>query len=231
MLRPFFTYFGGKWRLAPKYPEPEHGMIVEPFAGSAGYSLRYPKNRVLLTDVDERVIGTWQYLIGASSDEISKLPIYDGSWHSVDDLHIPQEAKWLIGWWLNKGSAQPCKTPSAWMRKATVTGENLWGDGVKARIVRQQPYIRHWTAVLASYESLDNYAATWFVDPPYEIAGKSYRCNSVNYLDLAQFCRTREGLTIVAENDGATWLPFTPLSASKSTLGISLESVYVRRSS
>ena len=35
-LKPFFTYYGGKYRAAPKYPEPVHGSIVEPFAGSAG---------------------------------------------------------------------------------------------------------------------------------------------------------------------------------------------------
>ena len=40
-LRPFFCYYGGKWRAAPKYPPPEHDTIVEPFAGAAGYATRY----------------------------------------------------------------------------------------------------------------------------------------------------------------------------------------------
>jgi hypothetical protein len=39
-LEPMFTYLGGKWRLAPKYPPPIHDTIIEPFCGSAGYSLR-----------------------------------------------------------------------------------------------------------------------------------------------------------------------------------------------
>jgi site-specific DNA-adenine methylase len=34
-LRPFFTFYGGKWRAAPFYDAPTHGHIVEPFAGSA----------------------------------------------------------------------------------------------------------------------------------------------------------------------------------------------------
>lgn len=42
-LKPFFTYFGGKYRIAPRYPKPQYNTIIEPFAGSAGYSLRYPE--------------------------------------------------------------------------------------------------------------------------------------------------------------------------------------------
>ena len=40
MLKPFWRYYGGKYRAAPAYPPPRLGTIVEPFAGSAGYSLR-----------------------------------------------------------------------------------------------------------------------------------------------------------------------------------------------
>jgi site-specific DNA-adenine methylase len=40
-LRPFFPYYGSKWRAARAYPPPLHRQIVEPFAGSAGYALRY----------------------------------------------------------------------------------------------------------------------------------------------------------------------------------------------
>ena len=27
-LRPFFSYYGGKWTLAPHYPLPEHAVFV-----------------------------------------------------------------------------------------------------------------------------------------------------------------------------------------------------------
>lgn len=50
-MRPFFGYYGGKWRDAVKnYPAPEHAVIVEPFAGSAGYALRYPDRKVVLCE-------------------------------------------------------------------------------------------------------------------------------------------------------------------------------------
>lgn len=39
-LKPFWRYYGGKYRAAPRYPVPLHRTIVEPFAGAAGYSLR-----------------------------------------------------------------------------------------------------------------------------------------------------------------------------------------------
>jgi hypothetical protein len=43
-VRPFFSFFGSKWRVAPHYPAPERDLIIEPFAGSAGYSLRHAGN-------------------------------------------------------------------------------------------------------------------------------------------------------------------------------------------
>jgi hypothetical protein len=33
MLRPFWRYYGGKWRAAPRYPAPRYDTIIEPFAG------------------------------------------------------------------------------------------------------------------------------------------------------------------------------------------------------
>ena len=44
-LKPFWSFYGAKYNLAPKYPSPVGDSIVEPFAGSAQYSLlHYQKN-------------------------------------------------------------------------------------------------------------------------------------------------------------------------------------------
>lgn len=51
-LRPFFNYYGGKWRAALHYPGPRYDHIIEPFAGSAGYALRYYQRRITLVDSD-----------------------------------------------------------------------------------------------------------------------------------------------------------------------------------
>lgn len=220
-MKPFFTYFGGKFRAASKYPTPQHDILVESFAGSAGYALRYPERQVHLFDTSERVIGTWQYLIGVSESEIRNLPIYDGSWDNVDDLvQLPQEARWLIGWWLNKGTVLPSKTPSKWVRSANGNmGENYWGPGIRERIASQLDGIRHWQAHASSYDTAPDWEATWYVDPPYQAAGKSYPMKFMDYDALASWCQSRQGQVIVCENAGATWLPFEPLADIKATAG------------
>jgi hypothetical protein len=138
-LRPFFTYFGGKWRAAPRYPAPAFDRIVEPFAGAAGYSLRYPERRVMVNDLDPAVSGLWRYLIAVSPEEILRLP---ERIEHVDEIRGPQEARWLVGFWLNKGMTAPCKTPSKWMRDGW-RPDSQWGEAIRLRIASQVEHIRH----------------------------------------------------------------------------------------
>jgi site-specific DNA-adenine methylase len=37
-MHAFFSYYGGKWKLAERYGPPQQDHVVESFAGSAGYS-------------------------------------------------------------------------------------------------------------------------------------------------------------------------------------------------
>lgn len=37
----FFSYFGGKYMRSTHYPSPNYDIVIEPFAGAAGYSTRY----------------------------------------------------------------------------------------------------------------------------------------------------------------------------------------------
>jgi site-specific DNA-adenine methylase len=218
-LRPFFGYYGGKWRDAVKhYPRPAHRTIVEPFAGSAGYAIRYPSCNVILCEVDPILAGVWQFLIRVRRREILSIPDLPAN-GSIDDLKVPQEAKWLIGFWLNRGVATPRKSPSRWMRDDLRPG-SFWGDRVRNTIASQVDAIRHWKVFHRSYEDCPSpRAATWFVDPPYQRAGKHYRFGSdnIDYKELAYWCRSRPGLVIVCENAGADWLPFTHLADVKTT--------------
>jgi len=216
-LRPFFGYYGGKWRDTPKhYPSPVFDSIVEPFAGSAGYALRYPHLNVTLCEVDPILAGVWSFLVRARPSEI--LSIRDLHAHeSVDDLKICQEARWLVGFWLNRGVATPKKTPSKWMRDRIRPG-SFWGQRVRETIATQLTSIRHWKIYNRSYEDCPvSRAATWFVDPPYQEAGRYYRfgSNRIDYQSLARWCRSRKGQVIVCENLGATWLPFRTLADVK----------------
>lgn len=216
-LRPFFTFYGGKWRLASRYPPPQHDLIVEPFAGSAGYAMRYADRQVWINDVDEKIAGTWEYLIATPADEIRSLPLLDGV-ESVDDLTVCQEARWLIGWWLNKGAASPMKSPSAWQRSGLYDHHvNFWSDKVRERVASQVDRIRHWKITNLSYADLDTPIATWFVDPPYVTAGKYYRHgpDRIDYTHLGDWCRSLNGQVMVCENDGADWLPFQPFHVAK----------------
>ena len=81
-LKPFWQYYGGKWRAAPRYPAPRFDTIVEPFAGAAGYSCRYPDRKVVLVDKYPVIAGMWRYLIRVSAAEVRRIPEVD----SVNDL-------------------------------------------------------------------------------------------------------------------------------------------------
>jgi len=218
-LRPFFGYYGGKWRDATRhYPEPYHETIVEPFAGSAGYSLRYAQRKIVLCEIDPIVAEVWRYLIRVQAAEIIAIPDLEPG-QTVDDLRIAQEAKWLVGFWLNRGAASPRKSPSKWMREGRSPG-SFWGPRARYTIANQVCSIRHWKIFNCNYADAPvTSMATWFVDPPYECAGKYYRFGSrrLNYAALSAWCKTRPGQVIVCENEGASWLPFRTLADVKTT--------------
>lgn len=218
-LRPFFTFYGGKWRAAPRYPKPTCDIIVEPFAGSAGYSLHYPEREVTLVERDSKIATLWRYLIAATPDEILTLPDVPVE-QSVDDLDVSDAAKYLIGFWLNKGAAQPCKRPSAWMRSG-IRPKSYWGPEVRKILASQVKRIAHWKVIEGDFSESPNVEGTWFVDPPYERSGTLYRHSSrnIDFPSLAKWCVGRRGQVIVCEQEGATWLPFSALGNIKSTPG------------
>jgi site-specific DNA-adenine methylase len=217
MLKPFFKYYGGKYRIAPKYPSPITRTIIEPFAGSAGYSMRYPHLKIRLYDVNDRIVSLWSYLITVKESEILSLP---EKFEDVRDLKVSQEAKYLIGFWINAGVAEPCNKPSSWMRSG-LKPQCFWGSHNKLRIASQLRHIRHWKIENKSFEKIDNEYATWFIDPPYSNnAGRHYTHNEIKYDRLANFCMFRFGQVIVCENAGANWLPFQSfITSAKATPG------------
>ncbi len=219
LMWPFFTFYGGKWRTAPRYPRPCFARIVEPFAGAAGYSVRYAEHDVVLVEKDATIAALWRYLINAREREILALPLIEME-QTVNDLDVCDEARSLIGFWLNKGTAAPCKRPGAWMRQR-IRPKSFWGAEIRERIASQVARISHWTVIHGDFTDAFNFEATWFVDPPYALAGKHYRhgAREIDYGLLGDWCRHLHGQAIVCENDGADWLPFRPFLSAKSLEG------------
>lgn len=226
-MRPFFPYYGSMWNRARHFPAPQHDVVKEPFAGSAGYSLFYDCRRVDLFDIDPIICGVWDYLLSVNPTEIHALPDMPEVGDSVDNYSLPQEAKWLIGFWLNRGSAQPKKSRTAFSARND-RAQLLWGRKAKERIIGQLPMIEEgWTITEGSYDIAPNEEATWLIDWPYRDKGKYYRFPLTDFDAPSKWVRTREGLVMVCEQEGADCLPFVPLGSFKATRGHTKEVIYI----
>lgn len=201
-MRPFFPYYGSKWRSVFKYPAPKYPMIIEPFAGSAGYSTRYAEHNVILVDKYDKIVQTWEYLINVEPDEILGLPLLETG-QSLIDFDLTVDQKLFLGWWMSAASASPKYKKSSFV--------STWRDSFRRRTAKQVKNIRHWGVFQLDYQEIPDVEATYFVDPPYQNMGRYYKHKNVDYSTLAEWCRSRKGQVIVCENAGADWLPFEPL--------------------
>ncbi len=226
-LRPFFPYYGSKWNIARHYTKPSRDLVIEPFAGSAGYSTLYSCPRVLLFDKDQVICGVWDFLMRASAAEILALPEMPNVSDHVDNYDIPAEAKHLIGFWLNRGSAVPKKSRTAYSAR-TDRAQLNWGPKAKERIASQISMLSGWRIKCGAYADAPDERATWFIDPPYGDKGAYYRCrfDADEFPALSKWCRERRGDLIVCENPSATWLPFSSLGNFKSSKGRAEEGVF-----
>jgi hypothetical protein len=212
-LRPFWRYFGAKWRIAPRNPKPRHRTIIEPFAGAAGYSLRYPDHDVILVEKYHVIAEIWRWLIAAQPDEVRAIPCVD----AVADLPswIPDGARWLVGMCFGAGDTRPRERTSP-----MVARDGGW-PVLQRRAAAQVSAIKHWRVIEGDYTAAPHSDATWFIDPPYFDAGARDRseggrgrvrypfgADELDHEALALWCRGRRGQAIVCESLGATWLPF-----------------------
>lgn len=181
---------------------------------------------MLLYDADPIIVAVWEYLLGVTSAEILALPDLEAD-QSTDDLDLPQEARWMIGFWLNRGSATPKKVQTAFSRR-TEERQLVWSERARVRIADTLPRIARWSVAELSFENVPTPRGTYFVDPPYSVAGKHYRYSDIDYPVLAAWVKQLPGLAIVCEQQGADWLPFTPLASIKSTRGRSEEVIYTQ---
>lgn len=218
-----FSYYGRKSKVVRYYPSSLYNTIIEPFAGTAVYSLfrdNWKKN-VVLIDKYNVVVRIWKYLQSATPDDILKLPDVNNGEELVKVngfSQLLQEEKWLIGFSVNNGSGMP----------KNVAGRmnfNSWFRD-KKRIARDLYKIKHWQIKCDDYTNVENVIATWFIDPPYQFGGEYYKHRDIDYNTLSEWCKSRKGQVIVCENSKANWLPFVPLKKMSGQLHITTEAMY-----
>ena len=197
-----FYYYGRKKQIAKYYPIPHYDVIIEPFAGSAAYSL-YKENwrkQVLLIEKDKQVYDIWDWLIHrATSSEIANLPHLEIGEKSSDFLHIIHAVTKM---------AFHFKTI-----KVTPVLERNWE--ISKRVMAKNLHkIKHWQIINGDYTLAPDIKATWFIDPPYKgDAGLGYRYSSklIDYNQLSDWALHRKGEIIFCEGEHGDYLPFKPL--------------------
>lgn len=209
-----FFYYGGKRQMARRYTAPCYPLVVEPFAGAAGYSMRHihEVERVLLLEKDERVVELWRRLLASSPAELRDLPVPPPGADTDDFLYMTAAASNAIA--------------NCWRMKVTERMPRAIRAMLRS-VARQLPLVQPKVEIVhGDYTDAPDEEATWFIDPPYQVNGSTSAktwfpqgmgyargCTSetIDYAALADWCRSRRGQVIVCEQEGATWLPFRPL--------------------
>ena len=210
-----FAYYGAKHGLAPKYPRPQHPVIIEPFAGSAAYSVHHAATieHAVLYDVDPIVCQLWTDLQTTTPEDLDRI----GAQLQQERFDHPllaglQGSSTLLS---NRFRDGGNKAVTPRMREAWPT--------VRARIERTIPHISTWQIIQGSYTDCPDIEATWHIDPPYQpllnptrhdAAGKGYKYGSdgIDYHALSEWCQRRQGFVMVCEQSPAEWLPFHPFA-------------------
>jgi site-specific DNA-adenine methylase len=219
-----FGYYGSKSKIIKKYTPPKYDKIIEPFAGTAQYSLLYYDRKVTLIEKYDVIVKIFKWLQSCSQSDILSAPIMKCGEHVDDYKWSCQEQKWMAGFIITGAPSMPKKTASKWK---TVIRPNT--QNYKYKMIAESLHkIKHWDIIHGDYQSIANQEATWFIDPPYKYGGEHYRHGNkdIDYAELASYCKERKGHVIVCENSRAEWLPFEPLTEMQGVKKRTLEVCY-----
>lgn len=216
-----FYYYGRKKKLAKYYPVPIYDTIIEPFCGSAAYSLHGEnwKKQVILIEKDERIYDIWNWLINKATEEnILNIPDLIKGEYTENFLQILH-----------------CSSKHSFSYKKVKTTEIMmknWNSNKK--IMAKNLYkVKHWKIINDDYLNSPNLEATWFIDPPYfsEAGNGYYHSNkNINYNNLVNFVNSRQGEVICCDCEEANYLPFTELTELKGIGGKkSKEMIYYKK--
>jgi hypothetical protein len=160
-----------------------------------------------------------------SPRELMRLP---SNISRIDELptRVCEEARSLVGFWSNCGIQKPAISRSNWARRPRLAAF-YWSETIKLRLARQVDRIRRWMIIEGSWEQAPDINAHWFIDPPYNNGGgQAYRYHDVDYKKLAKWSKRRRGFVQVCAHEGATYLPFEPVTIVSTPRGYSTEVVY-----
>ena len=216
-----FYYYGAKSRYAGRYHPPQHRIVVEPFAGSAGYAVyhlvRGNIDGAILIEKDPRVVELWHRLLRMTPAEVLALKPPGHGHYTTDFLWMTLAASNALAKIPGYGFSGRAKAAA---------------DKMLTRIAKMLPHVQGKVIIIEGdyAEKSPDIEATWFIDPPYQSTGlhpisrgngyaKGCDTRSMDYTALAEWCRTRRGQTIVCEYEGADWLPFYPLHNGYNSIG------------
>ena len=160
-----FYYYGAKNQLIKRYPAPVYDTIIQPFAGSASYAQHYGGGRrVILYELDERVVDLWHWLQGMTADDIRALPTPVPGERFEADSNMDLLVKM-------------CATSNSVLRmsgplKVPVRVGRVW-PGMINRMANRVDLVRDWEITCGDYREAPKLLATWAIDPPYQTPKKS----------------------------------------------------------
>ena len=156
---PLFKWFGSKWLASKLYPKPEHDVVIEPFAGSAGYSLRHHEKKVKLWEHNANVRELWTWLIKeATSMQVREIPLKLRVGTDIRDVGLSRGQALLLKHWQRTNNVGECWTISPWGNKP-----GQWTANTRARVSEELHAVKHWTIGRISFTA----RGTYFIDPPY----------------------------------------------------------------
>ena len=218
-----WSYYGAKTNIIDLYPKPFCDKIIEPFAGTARYALKYFEKDVLLVDKYDVIVKIWKWLQLCSPADIIGLPRFKAGDNINDHNYDCEEQRFLIGFLVGFGFTTPRDTATPRLRHRP----NAMNHTIKM-IASQLYKIKHWEIRCGSYEDIENEFATWFIDSPYEDGGHIYKHSNkkIDFSHLGTWSKIRMGQVIVCEKAKAKWLDFKPLSTHYTHNGIQEEGIW-----
>ena len=144
-----FSYYGSKSKIVNLYPKPKFDKIIEPFAGSARYSLKYFDKDILLIDMYDILIDVWHYLQNVKEIELLKLTKLKLKYRLSDIIDKNTIEYKFLGYLTQAGQGKPSDTLSS-MRDIDYFKFQI------SNIAKQLYKIRHWIIIKDDYKNLQN---------------------------------------------------------------------------